>query len=284
MYKKTNWPKIFNQLWSLAVSCVTLFGGGCLLYQQTPLSICYFIFTIIVSFVLYYVTFTASVNDRWLGTIQFITALSLYPLLWSIHANLNSRLSDKLLIKIDTWLGFTLPEQSILPENYWLSELFSFSYLACYIILFIYVVYYSNKGSNAKTNCFFHGLMLIYFLGFLTYFFLPAKGPLQTYHTQYTYPIITGKITAFLTMLINHFDIGLTASSAMPCAITFYLFGYSLIFRKYKIALLVLFLFILVIFACTYLHFFYSISIITGIFQASLILIYLYKVLRYMYI
>lgn len=283
MYKKTNWPKIFNQLWSLTVSCVTIFGGGCLLYQQTSLSICYFVFTTTVAFALFYATLTASQNDRWLGTIQFIAALCLYPLLWSIHANLNTRLSDRFLIKIDTWLGFTLPEKSILPENYWLSELFSFSYLACYIILLIYVIYYCNKGSNTRTNCFFHGLMLIYFQGFLTYFIYPATGPFLEYQTQYKFPVIGGKITSFLTMLITRFDIGLTASSAMPCAIAFYLFGYSLIFRKYKIALFIFFLFILVILACSYLNFFYSISIITGIFQAGLVLFYLYKILRYMY-
>lgn len=281
MYKKTNWPRIFNQLWSLGVSCVAVFGGGCLLYQQTSLSISYFVISIAISVALYYATQTASQNDRWLGTIQFISALSLYPLFWCIHSNLNTPLADKLLIDIDTRLGFTFPEQAILPDNFWLSELFSFSYLACYITLFIYVVYYSNKGGNTRANCFFHGLMLIYFLGFLIYFFLPAKGPLMQYYAYYTFPISTGKITTFLAMLITRFDIGLTASSAMPCAITFYLFGYSLIFRYYKIALLILFLFMLIIFACSYLHFFYNISIIAGIIQAGLVLIYLYKVLKF---
>ncbi len=283
MYKKTNWPRVFNQLWCLFVAFITLFGGGCLLYQQTLISLYYFLFSLILAIALYLATKTAPQDDRWLGLIQFFSAINLYSLLWSIHKNLNTQPVDGLLLKIDMWLDYYLPINLLMIDNYWLSEFFSFCYLAYYIILFSCITYYGGQSSNIRTKCFFHGLMLLYFSGVILHIALPAIGPLHAFSIQFSSTLPKGKITSFLITLINYFDIGLTAFPAMPCAITFYLLGYFFIFHKYNITLFLLIFFILLCLSCTFLHFFYMLSIFVGILQATFVLLYLCKILGNMY-
>lgn len=271
--------KLFNQLFSLQLFIIWVLGsyGSWVInaFDMLPSIILGFIFWSVMVFVGYKnPVFLPSQRFYWFGLLQLIACWSIFPLFKSIRYGLYQWNFDNSLYTLDKflWFGKSLPEWTINLQSGWLSELLSFCYFSFYFLIIGSALFFFIIRQQNMTQRYFLGLMLMYFIGFIGYFSIPAAGPYLAFPSDFTYPVHSGVMTLFLTELVDKGITGMDVFPSLHTGITLYIVGFFYLSGYRKIAYCLFPITIGLILATVYLHYHYGIDVIFGALLALLVL------------
>lgn len=215
----------------------------------------------------------------WFGLLQLSACWTIFPLFKAIRLAFYSWSADALLFKWDTtfWYGESLPLRAAKLHSPWLSEFISFCYFSFYFLIIGSALFFFLQRKNPHTKAYFFGLMLMYLIGFIGYFVLPAAGPYAVYPEVFSYPVNDGAMTLFLTDMVAKGITGMDVFPSLHSGITLYILGFLFLAGYKRVALCLLpFAFGLII-ATVYLHYHYGVDVIVGAILAIFVLSFTVK-------
>lgn len=201
---------------------------------------------------------------RYTGVLIFLLSWSVFQLFRVAAVYLPIRF-DSILLTWDTLLfSKSLPLYfNHNQPNVYLTDFLSF----CYLYLFPLQLCSSLYWATQKDNWQFHfGILIIFSVGFLSYFIFPAQGAYQAFPEQFIYPPSGGVITDFLIQQNQTMMTGIDVFPSLHTAFAVYIGLFFLIKRKIRISFIILPLNIGLIIATLYFAYHYGVDMVAGIF------------------
>ncbi|HZW18063.1 MAG TPA: phosphatase PAP2 family protein [Luteimonas sp.] len=212
--------------------------------------------------------------NSWLGTLQFATCWTVFPLFKGIRQGFIQHTADASLLAADRalWGGASLPEHAMAWQSPLLSEICSAGYFLFYFIVLVPAVAYSFRRRGAEARAFFAGLMLMYLAGFVGYLAVPAGGPFIAFPDVFPYPPAGGPMTALLARIVDAGVTGMDVFPSLHAGIGTYVLGFLYTSGRRAWAGVLLPVVAVLVVATVYLLYHYGIDVACGLALAALVL------------
>jgi len=218
----------------------------------------------------------------WMGTLQFLTCWTLFPLLKGVRQVFLVHGADAALLAFDRhlWGGLSLPERAMRLERPWLSDLVCGCYFLFYFMVLVPSLIYAWWRRSVEARTFYSGLAAMYLIGMIGYASLPAAGPFLAFPEQFPYPPAGGAITAFLVHLVSQGITGMDVFPSLHAGIGSYVLGFLWLAGHRRLALMLAPVLAGLILATVYLRYHYGIDVICGLLLAAVVLIHVRQCLK----